>query len=136
MAGVMRLHLLASAQLEAVTGREGIPLADYLVLAVIRRSPHGRTSPGQICEVLHRTSGGMTLTIDRLEAAGWLVRSPDPSDRRKVSLALTRAGRTLAIAVNHALHEWEASLGLGDRRARQVIAVVDEIAGVLENGRP
>jgi DNA-binding MarR family transcriptional regulator len=128
MAGVMRLHLLASAQLEAVTGREGIPLADYLVL--------GRTSPGQICEVLHRTSGGMTLTIDRLEAAGWLVRSPDPSDRRKVSLALTRAGRTLAIAVNHALHEWEASLGLGDRRARQVIAVVDEIAGVLENGRP
>jgi DNA-binding MarR family transcriptional regulator len=136
MAGVMRLHLLVSAQLEAVTEAHGIPLADYLVLAVIRRSPDGCTSPSAICEVLHRTSGGMTLTLDRLEVAGWLVRSPDPTDRRKVALVLTAAGRDLAVTVNAALHEWERSLALGPRRLRDVVAVVDEINGVLEHAQP
>jgi DNA-binding MarR family transcriptional regulator len=131
MAGVLRLHLLVSAQLEAVTERHGISLTDYLVLGVIRRSPGGSTSPGRICEVLHRTSGGMTLTLDRLEAAGWLVRAPDPSDRRKVSLSLTPVGERLALRVNRSLHEWEDTLGLGARRSREVIAVVDEIADVL-----
>jgi DNA-binding MarR family transcriptional regulator len=133
MAGVMRLHLLASSQLEAVAEAHGIPLADYLVLAVVRRSPDGRTSPGAICDVLHRTSGGMTLTLDRLAAAGWLERSPDPRDRRKVVLALTPSGRDLAVAVNDALHDWERSLDLSPDRLRDVLAVVDEISGVLEH---
>ena len=132
MAGVLRLHLIVSAQLDAVTAQHGIPLADYLVLGVIRRSPDGCTSPGHISEVLHRTSGGMTLTLDRLEAAGWLERAPDPSDRRKVSVSLTSSGERLAVAVNGSLHEWEGTLGLGAQRSRDVIAVVDEIADVLE----
>lgn len=132
MAGVMRLQLLVSAQLEAVTLARGIALADYLVLGVIRHSPDGRTSPGSISEVLHRTSGGMTLTLDRLEAAGWLVRSPDPTDRRKVVLELTEAGRDLALTVNADLHEWERSLELSSKRLREVVAVVDELALVLE----
>lgn len=132
MAGVMRLQLLVSAQLGAITEGRGIALADYLILGVIRRSPNGRTSPSAICEVLHRTSGGMTLTLDRLERAGWLVRSPDPSDRRKVSLALTSRGRRLAVAVNEDLHEWEHALDLGATRLRHIVTVVDEIADVLE----
>lgn len=136
MAGVVRLQLLVSAQLEAVTGTHGITLADYLVLGVIRRSPGGRTSPGAISDVLHRTSGGMTLTLDRLEAAGWLVRSPDPSDRRKVSLVLTDSGYALAVTVNDALHEWERSLDLDAARLRDVVAVVDEITAVLEQAEP
>lgn len=131
MAGVLRLHLLASTQLDAVTARHGIALADYLVLGVIRRSPDGVTSPGRIAEILHRTSGGMTLTLDRLEAAGWVVRAPDPSDRRKVSVSLTPRGARLAASVNRSLHEWEDTLGLGARRSRALITVVDEIADVL-----
>ena len=132
MASVMRLRLLANAQLEAVTEAHGIALADYLVLAVIRRAPGGRTSPSAICEVLHRTTGGMTLALDRLEAAGWLVRAADPSDRRKVVLVLTRAGRTLAVTVNAALHDWERSLDLSRRRLRDIVGVIDEISDVLD----
>ena len=132
MAAVMRLQMLVSAQLGAITEGRGITLPDYLVLGVIRRSAKGRTSPSAICDVLHRTSGGMTLTLDRLEGAGWLMRSPDPSDRRRVSLTLTSRGRRLAVAVNDDLHEWEHALDLGSARLRHVVTVVDEIADVLE----
>ncbi|MBK5287357.1 MAG: MarR family transcriptional regulator [Acidimicrobiia bacterium] len=132
MAAVMRLQLLVSAQLGAITEGHGIALADYLVLGVIRRSANGVASPSAICEVLHRTSGGMTLTLDRLEGAGWLARSPDPHDRRKVSIALTGRGRRLAVAVNDDLHKWEHALDLGSTRLRHIVTVVDEIADVLE----
>jgi DNA-binding MarR family transcriptional regulator len=132
MAGVLRLHLIVSAQLDAVTAQFGIPLADYLVLGTIRRSPDGCTSPGRISEVLHRTSGGMTLTLDRLESAGWLARAPDPSDRRKVSVSLTPAGETLAVTVNRALHKWEDTVEFDIGAAREALTVLDDLAGSLE----
>ena len=62
----MRLNLLVTRFLDAITTEEGIAAADYLVLGVVRRSPGHRTSPTRICEVLGRSSGGMTLTLDRL----------------------------------------------------------------------
>jgi DNA-binding MarR family transcriptional regulator len=68
--------------------------------------------------VLGRTTGGMTLTLDRLEAAGRLRRSPDPTDRRRVVVELTADGLELATRVNDALHAWERSLDIpGEPRA-------------------
>ena len=54
-------------------------MADYLVLGVVRRSPGHRSAPTAICEVLGRTTGGMSLTLDRLEAAGWCAGRPTPA---------------------------------------------------------
>jgi DNA-binding MarR family transcriptional regulator len=109
---VVRLELAVTQALEAITSEVGLNLADYLVLAVIRRSPGGRSAPTAICDVLGRTTGGMTLTLDRLAAAGWLARSPDPTDRRRVVLELTPTGLDLVTRANCALHAWERSLDL------------------------
>ena len=65
-----------------------------------------------MCAVLGRTTGGMTLTLDRLEAAGWLRRSADRDDRRRIVVTLTAEGHRLAAAVNEELHAWEQSLPL------------------------
>ena len=65
-----RLDLLVGRALDAVTAAAGVATADYMVLGVVRRSPGGRSSPTAICEVLGRTTGGMTLALDRLEASG------------------------------------------------------------------
>lgn len=113
-----RLTLLVDAEVERIAAAHGIAYADYLVLGVVRRSPGGRGRPTEICAVLGRTTGGMTLTLDRLEAAGWLSRSPDRDDRRRVVVSLTAKGQRLAEAVNDELHAWEASLPLhSDDRA-------------------
>ncbi|MFI5040470.1 MAG: MarR family winged helix-turn-helix transcriptional regulator, partial [Acidimicrobiales bacterium] len=101
----MRLNLLVTRFLDAITTAEGIATADYLVLGVVRRSPGHRTSPTRICEVLGRSSGGMTLTLDRLEAEGWLTRAPDPSDRRRVVVELTGSGLAISTRLNDDLHE-------------------------------
>ena len=70
------------------------------MLAVVRRSPDQRATPTRICEILDRTSGGMSLALDRLEKAGWLRRSADPDDRRRVVVELTPEGLAVATRVN------------------------------------
>ncbi|MCD9624119.1 MarR family winged helix-turn-helix transcriptional regulator [Rhabdothermincola salaria] len=109
---VVRLEILVGQVLDRITTAHGISAADYLVLGVIRRSPEQRSAPTAICDVLGRTTGGMSLTLDRLERAGWIRRLPDPSDRRRIVVEATDAGLALATSVNADLHGWESALGV------------------------
>ena len=131
VARVVHLNRLVSEILEGIAGQAGLPMADYLVLAVLRRSPGARSLPSRIAQRLGRTTGGMTPTIDRLEAGGWLRRSGDPQDRRRVVVELTPAGLALAVEVNEALHAWERSLALTHQRRLQVGAAIDDLIDVL-----
>ena len=133
VARVVRVNLLMNEALEGITARSGISLADHLVLGVVRRSPDGRTTPTRICEVLRRTTGGMSLTLDRLEAAGWLTRSADPSDRRRVVVELTDAGRALAVAVNGDLHRWEDGQALSSRARDQISTQLDALLALFDD---
>jgi DNA-binding MarR family transcriptional regulator len=72
----------------------------------------------------------MTLTLDRLEKAGWVRRSVDRADRRRVVVGLTASGLRLATRVNDALHEWEQSLDLpADRDS--IHLVIDDLAAAV-----
>jgi DNA-binding MarR family transcriptional regulator len=110
LGAIVRLNLAVTQVLDGIAGAHGIALADYLVLGVIRGSEGGRSAPTAICEVLGRTTGGMSLTLDRLTTAGWVRRSPDPADRRRVVVELTPVGLDLATKINAELHDWEHSL--------------------------
>jgi DNA-binding MarR family transcriptional regulator len=70
---------------------------DYSVLRVLQLagSPYQMT-PGELSEIVLRSSGNMTQILDRLERAGYLHRTADSSDRRKVVIALTRNGLQIA----------------------------------------
>jgi len=127
VARLVRLDLFVRRVLDDLCGAEGIAMADYLVLAVVRRSPGHRATPSRLCRILDRTSGGMSLALDRLEAAGWLVRSDDPDDGRRVVVELTPSGLALSTRVNDALHDWEASLELSDPQQREIARVVDRL---------
>jgi len=132
VARLVRLELLVQRVLEEIAGAAGIAVADYLVLAVVRRSPGHRATPTRICEILDRTSGGMSLALDRLQAAGWLRRSADPDDRRRVVVELTPEGLAIATRVNADLHAWEDGLGLSATRQRQIGRVVDQLLDLFD----
>lgn len=128
---VVRLNLLVSRVLEDLTDPHGITLSDFLVLATMRR---GVSSPVELCRVLGRTTGGMSLTLDRLVSAGWVGRTPDPTDRRRVVVELTDQGRAKAEAVNQALHDWEDRLGLHPAGRAEVETQLDGLCDLVVNG--
>jgi DNA-binding MarR family transcriptional regulator len=74
----------------------GLVPGDFDVLATIRRI-EGDTgvNPGRLLQSVLITSGGLTKRLDRLQAAGWVVRHPDPDDRRATLVRLTPEGRDL-----------------------------------------
>jgi DNA-binding MarR family transcriptional regulator len=68
---------------------------DYEVLAVLRRAEPELLSPLQVAHQLQTSQSGMTGKLDRLERHGLIHRSPDPEDRRAITLGITDSGRAL-----------------------------------------
>ena len=129
---VVRLNVAIDRVLGEIVGASDISVADYLVLGVVRRSPEHRSAPTAICEVLGRTTGGMSLTLDRLEGAGLIRRLPDPGDRRRVVVEATPAGVDLALRVNADLHAWEDSLGLTDDERSALAGAIGRLTGAID----
>lgn len=70
--------------------RTGIGLTDASALGHLFHG--GPQSPSQIAVRLNLTPASVTALADRLDAAGFLSRTPHPRDRRQNVLALTPAG--------------------------------------------
>src|SRR5262249_24649192 len=66
---------------------------EFDVLVSLRRAgaPY-RLNPSDLAQALLLSTGTMTNRIDRLERNGWVVRHPDPEDRRGIFVQLTDAG--------------------------------------------
>ncbi|OHV45360.1 MarR family transcriptional regulator [Pseudofrankia sp. BMG5.36] len=136
LARLVRLNMLVSTALDGLVEPFGLTVADYLVLGTIRHAPGGRGAPSRLCRVLGRTSGGMTLTLDRLAAAGLVRRAPDPTDRRRVIVELTDVGDALSRRVNDRLHEWENTLPLPADLRAGLHDTVDTLIDAVTPDRP
>lgn len=75
----------------------GLSIADFDVLNTLRRvgDQHG-SKPSDLARSSLITTGAMTSRLDRLEDAGLIRRTPDPTDRRGVLVRLTPRGRKVA----------------------------------------
>ena len=58
---------------------------------MVRDTP-GLASPSALAADLGISNAGMTGRLDTLEKAGWVQRSADADDRRRVSIEITRSG--------------------------------------------
>jgi DNA-binding MarR family transcriptional regulator len=54
----------------------------------------GRLTPREIGDRLGITTGSTTAVLDRIEREGFVVRAPNPDDRRSVHVLLTPKGET------------------------------------------
>lgn len=71
----------------------GIPHTWFEVLLRISRADGGRISMGSLAQQVALTTGGITRLLDRMIAAGLVLRVPCPTDRRVYFAALTEQGR-------------------------------------------
>ncbi len=90
---VHRVYLRYQAVLTRVFGEHGLNSASFDVLAALRRSgaPY-RKSGRDLADGSLLSSAGVTFRLDRLEAAGLIVRERDAEDRRVVYSGLTDEG--------------------------------------------
>jgi len=96
---ILRAAQTIQLELDAVigSGPELSHKGDLDTLTVLRRSGSAEPlSPTTLAQQGQLTSGGMTNRLDRLEAAGLIVRQPHPDDRRSVLVSLTQSGEELA----------------------------------------
>jgi len=98
----------------------GLESWEFDVLAALRRagSPY-QLSPGRLLRETLVTSGTMTNRVDRLASRGFVVRLPDPGDRRGVLVRLTDAGRSTVDGALEGLLDKERTLLTGLDPARQ-----------------
>ena len=81
-----RLVGVAVASQEALAARLGLNPSDLRCLILI--SAEEEMTPTRLAELSDLTSGAVTGVLDRLEAAGYLRREPDPTDRRRMLIRL------------------------------------------------
>jgi DNA-binding MarR family transcriptional regulator len=89
----------------------------------------GVRSPKVLADLLGTDSAGMTRMLDRLVAKGLLERTPDPQDRRAVSVQLTTPGKRVVKRLPAGFEEVAARLVRGVDPDR----LVAELNTLLEN---
>ena len=99
----------------AAVGADDITLAQSRVVQRLAPEPMRLTDLAEQAGVTKQTAGGI---VDQLEAAGYLVRVPDPSDRRARLVTLSDRGVELceiaAREVQTIEQEWRDHLGADD----------------------
>ena len=121
----------------AAAGNRQMGLSASDQAAVVTLLAHPDRTVSWLGEVLALTSSGATRLVDRLVAAGWVVRSPG-GDARQRRLRLTDTGEALARSVVRArdevLTECVAPL---DKRARgQFERALEQMVGASTRALP
>ncbi|MGC4994506.1 MarR family winged helix-turn-helix transcriptional regulator [Nocardia salmonicida] len=94
LSAIYRRYLSANL-LHLQTGARAVGLGatDLYALNILELA--GSMTPGQLGARSGLTTGPTTRLIDRLEAAGYVRRVPDPGDRRKVIVEVVNTPREL-----------------------------------------
>jgi DNA-binding MarR family transcriptional regulator len=108
---LMRVQQLVLSELDALLKPHGLSFARYEALVLLTFSSRGALPLGKMGERLQVHPTSITSIIQRLAAAGLVVRRPHPEDGRAVLAEITDEGRALVEAATADLVA--ADFGLG-----------------------
>ncbi|MBL8332725.1 MAG: MarR family transcriptional regulator [Rubrivivax sp.] len=117
-------HRRVGADLERVLAGAGVQRDEWRVLVVLA-DEQGR-SMGELAQVVAMNHPTLTKLIDRMVAKGWVLRSLDERDSRRVLVYVTDLGLALARRLEAPVAEHRQSLSarLGARQARELQALL------------
>ncbi|CAD5995379.1 MarR family winged helix-turn-helix transcriptional regulator [Agreia sp. COWG] len=122
---VATMHL--SRRLRNERAEADLTDSQFSVLAYLVRT--GAHTPNELSAWEHVTPPSMNRTLNALEAAGFVLRSPDASDGRRVVVTATESGLAIVKETRRKrdawLHTRLAALSPDERR------VLEEAAGIL-----
>jgi DNA-binding MarR family transcriptional regulator len=99
---------------------------DYLVDVL---SEHDGLSVGEVAERLGVEVPTVVRTVQRMEAAGIVAREPDPRDRRRSRIVLTKRGREAEPGVHAALDDVTktATRGFSREETEQLRSLLERV---------
>ena len=100
---LMRVQQVLLGRLDGLLRPLGLTFARYEALVLLTFSSRGSLPLGKMGERLQVHPTSVTSIVDRLEAAGLVVRKPHPEDGRAVLAEITPAGRALVEEATQAL---------------------------------
>jgi DNA-binding MarR family transcriptional regulator len=130
-----RSYVRYAALIGEIFDKHDINMAAFDVLAALRRSgPPFRRTAGELAGIGLVTTGGITLRLDRLEAAGLITRERDAEDRRVVYAQLTAVGLELIDRVvrDHFSNELRMLNDLTDAERHQLAALLGKLEYSLQ----
>ena len=92
---LMRVQQLVLGRLDGVLKPHGLTFARYEALVLLTFSSRGALPLGKMGERLQVHPTSVTSIVDRLEAAGFVVRRRHPDDGRAILAEITPEGRAL-----------------------------------------
>lgn len=130
---LMRVQQVVIGRLDALLRPLGLTFARYEALVLLTFSSRGSLPLGKMGERLQVHPTSVTSIVDRLEAAGLVVRKPHPEDGRAVLAEITAAGRDLVEEATKVLLEADFGLGALDdaglRALSELLRPVRKAAG-------
>ena len=113
---------------EAAAAQYGLSRTDMRALDILGRE--GPLAPTDLAHRVGFTTGGITTVIDRLERAGYVVRRPDGSDRRRLLIEVTDATGERDRVVFGGLFQLAETIATGykDRDLQTIRRFIDEIS--------
>jgi DNA-binding MarR family transcriptional regulator len=97
-------------QTEEVTSRVGLSAQRYDLLLFVQAAPGHRTTTSDLTKVLQLKQPAVTELVKQTAQAGLVIRTPDVTDRRRIWIELTPAGRKSLLACLHTLGDARSAL--------------------------
>lgn len=114
-----------------ITATEGLGVEQWLV--VRRLAEHGDQAMRDLVAGTRLNDSTLTRVVDRLAAVGALYRETDPTDRRRVRVALSARGRAVHERLAAPVEDAEGRL-LDGLDAPEVVAALDRLGRPVAGG--
>ncbi|MFC9661632.1 MarR family winged helix-turn-helix transcriptional regulator [Nocardia sp. NPDC127606] len=122
---LVRAQQIVMARVDEALKPSGLTFSRYELLQLLSFSRTGALPMAKASARLQVHPTSVTNTVDRLEAAGLVVRVPHPSDRRATLIEITSAGRKSVAEATAALNaEVFAEPGLPADQGRDLLRLL------------
>jgi DNA-binding MarR family transcriptional regulator len=125
--------LLESALDRQLQRESGMPHAYYQILAILSEVDQRTLRMSDLAAMTQSSQSRLSHAVSRLEAAGWVVRSRCPDDRRGTLATLTEQGRKVLEAAAPG-HVRTVRKHLFDRLSCEQVQQLGEILGTVLDG--
>src|ERR1700722_1498611 len=112
----------------------GLTYPQYVTMLVLWEDPDRPRSIGELGQRLHLDSGTLTPLLKRLASMGYVTRSRDAEDERRVLVTLTADGLALRDRLAAVPESFLACLGMDVADASALRDQLTELAASLEAG--